>query len=112
MASSNKRTYSRYSIDAVKLLGQMIQLHRKQRKMTLQDLADRAGISRTTLSKIEAGHMGSEIGLFFEVASLVGVTLFNANRAELTSLRESIADKLALLPKHTRTSQEDVDDDF
>lgn len=103
MASPVNRTYLHQTRDASELLGKLIRLGRKERKMTEEDLAGRAGISRRTLQKIERGDLKCEIGLVFEVANLVGVKLFsdeeNSNRY---SYRRHIDDKLALLPKRVR----------
>lgn len=73
MSKSKIRTYSRYSTEAALLLGRLIRLGRKERKMTVQEIAERAGISRGTVQRIEAGNLKCEIGLIFEVATIVGV---------------------------------------
>jgi transcriptional regulator with XRE-family HTH domain len=104
------RTYSKYSLEAVFLLAQQIKLGRKQRKWSEQNLADRAGISRITLRKIEQGEMSCAIGLVFEVAMLVGVNLFDQDVVSFARQIESAKDKVALLPKRIRTKV--VDDDF
>jgi DNA-binding XRE family transcriptional regulator len=109
---SYTRTYSLYSRKAASLLGTMISFYRKERKLTSQNLADRAGISRATLQKIEKGDMKCEIGIVFEVAALVGVKLFNADFISLQSIEEKFDDKIALLPKSIRPSKQDVDDAF
>ena len=93
-------------------MGEMILLHRKERKMTAQDLADRSGISRTTLYKIEKGDMKCEIGLVFEVAALVGVKLFETEVTAIDMLRESIENKIALLPSRIRKLKGPIDDEF
>lgn len=72
MPKSIKRTYSRYSRDATALLGGLIREARKERRLTAQELADRAGISRGLLQRIEKGDLKCEIGAVFEVASIVG----------------------------------------
>ena len=106
------RAYSSYSRKAVALLGKMISAYRKERKITTQDLADRAGISRTTLQKIEKGGMKSEIGIVFEVAALVGIRLFDMDSISLDSIEEKFDNKIALLPKSIRASKKDVEDAF
>ena len=106
------RAYSSYSRKAVTLLGKMISVYRKERKITTQDLADRAGISRTTLQKIEKGGMKSEIGIVFEIAALVGIRLFDVDSTALESIEEKFDNKIALLPKSIRYSKKDVDDAF
>ena len=112
MAKPTARTYSRYSRDAAELLGKQIRLGRKKRKLTAQDLADRAGISRGLLQRIEKGELKCEIGAFFEVATIVGVKLFNPDENSLTDLLERTDDKLALLPKYVRKREREVEDDF
>ena len=107
---SKVRAYSQYSQKAAMRMGKMIHLYRKTNKMSAQNLADRAGISRTTLRKIENGDMACEIGIVFEVASLVGIQLFGEN--SLTSLTRQIDDRIALLPKSIHSPKEHVDDDF
>jgi len=106
------RTYSRYTRDAATLLARQIQLGRKQRKWTEHELADRAGISRATLQKIENGEMSVAVGLVFEVAALVGVALFDADRTSLTTHIARTNDKLALLPSAVRKRSKSVDDEF
>lgn len=112
MPQSKVRVYSRYSRKAAALMGDMIHLYRKERKLSARDLADRAGISRTTLHKIEKGDMRCEIGLVFEVAALVGVRLFDADASSLDALGERLKDKIALLPKSVRAPKGGADDDF
>jgi DNA-binding XRE family transcriptional regulator len=112
MQSVKKRTYSRVTRDATELLGKLIRLGRKERKMTESELAGRAGISRATLQKIERGDLTCEIGLFLEVAVLVGVRLFDVDSSQAASMHiDRINDKLALLPQAVRRSVK-VDDDF
>jgi DNA-binding XRE family transcriptional regulator len=112
MALVKKRTYSRVTREATELLGKLIRLGRKERKMTESDLAERAGIARATLQKIERGNLKCEIGLYFEVAVLVGVQLFETESLQAFSMHLGrINDKLALLPQAVRTPVK-VDDDF
>ena len=109
---SNERTYSQYTRRATALLGKMIASHRKEKKLTAQDLANRAGISHTTLQKIEKGDMKCELGIVFEVAALAGIRLFDADSARLSALEEKFEDKIALLPKTIRSPKKEIDDAF
>ena len=106
------RVYSRYSIEAASLLGKQVKLGRKQRKWTERDLADRAGISRATLQKIEKGDLTCAIGLVFEVAVLVGMKLFEPEVNSLAGHIERTDDKITLLPKSMRKNRKVLDDDF
>lgn len=109
---TKQRTYSKYTLEAVTLLGEQIKLGRKQRKWTEQNLADRAGMSRATLQKIEKGATTCAIGLVFETAMLVGVNLFDKENSPLWKNIEHTRDKIALLPKRIPTNTKKVYDDF
>ena len=107
-----QRAYSKYAKEAAFLLGQQIKLGRKERQWSEQNLAERAGISRATLQKIEAGEMSPSIGLVFEVAALVGVPLFDQESRVLATGIELAQSKIALLPRRIRSKTKAVDDDF
>jgi len=112
MPKSVTRTYSRYSRDAAALLGALIRETRTERKITTQELADRAGISRGLLQRIEKGNLKCEIGAVFEVATIVGVKLFGADEGALTKYLRQTKEKLALLPKSVHKKSKVVRDDF
>lgn len=112
MPKVSARTYSRYSQEAMALLGSLIRAARKERKMTAQELADRAGISRGLLQRIEKGDPKCELGATIEVATIVGVKLFDAEATTLTKHIRQTEDKLALLPKSVRKKVKVADDDF
>ena len=112
MPKSIIRTYSRYSRDATALLGALIREARKERKLTTQEVADRAGISRGLLQRIEKGDLKCEIGAMFEVATIVGVKLFDTDETTLSRHLSQTRDKLALLPKSIRKKSKAVRDDF
>ncbi|MFW5722695.1 MAG: helix-turn-helix transcriptional regulator [Desulfovibrionales bacterium] len=107
------RTYSRLTREVLQLLGRQIRLSRKKRRWSEGELAERAGIARATVQKIEKGDPSCTIGLVFEVASLVGVSLYGAEgREALAPLRQGIEEQLALLPRHTHGSKRTIDDAF
>ena len=106
------RTYSRYAQEASALLGGLIRAARKERKLTAQELADRAGISRGLLQRIEKGDLKCEIGAAFEAATIVGVILFDATEGTLTKHLRQTEDKLALLPQRIKTRKKMLHDDF
>ena len=112
MPKSITRTYSRYSRDAAALFGALIREARNERKQTAQELADRAGISRGMLQRIEKGNLKCEIGAVFEVATIVGIKLFEADESALTNQLRQTKEKLALMPKSVRRKSKKVHDDF
>lgn len=106
------RSYSHYSRDAATLLGHLIRRARIERQMTVEELAERAGLSRGLVNRIETGGLGCAIGAVFEAAAVVGVRLFDADPPALARQVSANAATLALLPQAVRTSIRPVKDDF
>ena len=77
--------------EALLLLGGLIRVARAERKWSAQELAERAAISRPMLSRIEEGNPACSIGAVFEVAAILGIRLFDADRAELSEMRHQLA---------------------
>jgi transcriptional regulator with XRE-family HTH domain len=107
-----KRAYASYTIESVKLLGKMIRYRRKQRKMTEFELAERLGVARSTVQRLERGDPRVEIGIMFEAAALVRVRLFDADENGVKALSGHIEDRIAVLPKHVYKSGKKVVDEF
>jgi transcriptional regulator with XRE-family HTH domain len=106
------RTLSHYSRAATVLLGQLIRTARIERKLTAAQLAERAGLSRGLVQRIERGDPGCAIGSVFECAAIVGVRLFDADQPALTSAIETSAKTLTLMPKSVRAARIETNDDF
>jgi transcriptional regulator with XRE-family HTH domain len=104
--------YSRQTLDTVHVLGLEIARARRARRWTAAELAERAGISRSTLNAVEHGAPTVAIGVAFEVAALLGINLLGASPRELPDLLERGRDRLALLPASVRNSAADTGDDF
>ena len=112
MAKTATRPSSRYSQDAVVLLGHFIRRARIQRKITASELAERTGLSRGLVQRIEKGDPGCSIGAAFEAAAVVGVRLFDADQAALSSALGVNSAILTLLPKTARAPRIEAKDDF
>ncbi len=54
-------------------IGENIKLARKRRKLTMVQVAERAGIDRTTLYQIENGNQKVSIGAYFNVMRVLGL---------------------------------------
>lgn len=54
-------------------VGDNIRLARLRRRLSSEQVAERAGISRSTLVKIEQGHPGVGIGHFLNVMRVLGL---------------------------------------
>lgn len=92
---------------ALKKLGQDLQNARKRRRIPMQLAAERASISRATLSKIERGDEGVSLGAYAKVLFILGMI------GRLAELVDSASDELGLeletenLPKRIRISRKD-----
>ena len=112
MSKPQNRAYSRYSMEALALLGQMIRAARIGRKITEEELASRMGVSRSLLQRIEKGNPSCAIGAVFEAAAITGVPLFETDRERLGAHRAVTGEMLRLLPKTARRPKRAIKDDF
>lgn len=55
------------------VLGENIKLARLRRELSSEQVAERAGISRNTLTKIERGEEGVAMGYYFRVLAILGL---------------------------------------
>ncbi len=56
--------------------GEQIRRARKQQKMTLEELADLAGISKATLGKLERGFMEIQLASLLKVSETLGLKVW------------------------------------
>ncbi|MBA2933060.1 helix-turn-helix transcriptional regulator [Sphingomonas sp. CGMCC 1.13654] len=103
---------SRYAADALRLMADTIRSARTEQRIAQIDLAERAGISRSLLARIERGDPGCAIGSVFEVAAILRIPLFGLEERDLAREADRVADRLALLPSAVRQRRTPVDDDF
>lgn len=106
------RTYSNRTLQAVNVFAKQIQLSRKQHRWSEAELAERAGISRSTIRMIEGGNPATSLGLFFEVATLLGIPLYSGDEQNLKAIRKNLDLQLALLPERIDKEKGDVFDEF
>ncbi|MCQ8227731.1 MULTISPECIES: helix-turn-helix domain-containing protein [Pantoea] len=116
MMTSFTSPTSRYAQEAIALLASLIRAERIEKQIPVSELAERAGISRGTLHRIEQGDVKCQIGSYFEIAAILGIPLFDTEVSlpSLVSHRNRVEEKLKLLPKHTSKikSSRKVKDDF
>lgn len=108
---TRRRSYSPLALEAAALLGARIRLARRERGWTLEELADRVGVTHPTMRKVERGNPSVGLGVALEAAAVVGVPLFHEDRTRLRLEAQKVEDRLALMPRLVRTSAE-IDDDF
>lgn len=108
----SKHTWSRPASEAAQVLGLEVARARRERRWTAAELAERAGITAVTLRKVERGDPTVSLGTVFEIATLVGINLFGAERSALADLVERGRNRLALLPASVREPSGSLHDDF
>jgi len=88
-------------------LGQSIQQMRKRQRLTQEQLAERAGVGRTTLHKLENGHPGLAIASVLEVLQVLDAGMVERVLEVIDSDPLGRALELQRLPVRVRR-----DDDF
>ncbi len=99
------------TVEAARLLGARVRLARRERHWTLQELAERVGVTHVTMRKVERGDLTVGLGVAFEAAAVLGVPLFHEDRARRALEAGRVEDRLAVLPVLVRKRTE-IDDDF
>jgi DNA-binding XRE family transcriptional regulator len=70
---SNKAVIMPKTIRQLEIVGEQIKLARLRRKYSTALIAERAGISRATLWKVEKGDPGVAIGIYAKVLAAIGL---------------------------------------
>lgn len=112
MAKPDNKSYSRYAREAAELLGLLIRNARIEQGLTVAELAERAGMSRGLVYRVEKGEPSVSLGAAFELAAIMGLHLFEADPKRLTREVATARDKQLLLPRYARPSSKGVKDDF
>lgn len=112
MPATAKTSYSRYTLAAVRHLGQLVKLKRIERRISAAEFASRIGVARGTLHRLERGDPTVALGIAFEACTFLSIPLFEEDRARLTARIHETDQRLALLPKAARARAVEVDDDF
>lgn len=90
----------------------LLRVQRKERNLTLDELADRLGISTPTVRKMLEGSASVAIGTYFEAAHILGVPLFDPDSDRFAVTASRTVEVESLLPKRVRTRPQEIDDDF
>ncbi len=109
-----ERQYLPATEHALTALGAQVATARREAGWTVADLAERLGVGRNIITRIEKGAPGTAVGTVLEAAVVCGVQLFGVETDELGRVAETARNRLALLPARVRASAaaREVDDDF
>lgn len=72
MSNKKQIIFPKYK-ETLNQMGENIKLARKRRKLTTTQVAERAGIVRSTLYLVEKGNPGVAIGAYFNVLRALGL---------------------------------------
>jgi transcriptional regulator with XRE-family HTH domain len=106
------RTYSNRTLQAMKIFASQIRLARKEHRWSIAELAERVGTTRPTIQQIEQGNPATGLGLYFEVANILGIPLFDTDANQMTAIQKQLDMSLSLLPKRIDKDRKGVFDDF
>jgi transcriptional regulator with XRE-family HTH domain len=105
------RAYSPLTIEAARLLGARIRATRRERRWTVEELAERVGVAHPTIRKVERGDLTVSLGAAFEAAAILGVPLFADDPARRSLEAARLEDRLTVLPARVRRPVR-IDNDF
>lgn len=111
MPAGKPHTYSHQTVEALRLLGSQVGVARRARRWTVDELAERVGVSHPTIRKVERGDPSVSLGVAFEAASVLGLALFGADEQRRSLEAARLEDRLAVLPGRVRRPVS-VDNDF
>lgn len=89
MDFTNMGAYEKSDAEVVRSIGDFVKMQRMGRKMTQEDLAERAGINRTTVINLEKGESVTLISLIQILRALRKLDVLNTfeSRLEISPLK-------------------------
>jgi transcriptional regulator with XRE-family HTH domain len=90
----------------------LLRIRRREKALTVAELADRLGVSIPTTRKLLRGNPAVAIGRYFEAATILGLALFDPDQDRFQASRSRVEKIESLLPRRVVKSPEEFDDDF
>lgn len=90
----------------------LLRIGRREKALTVAELAVRLGVSIPTTRKLLRGNPAVAIGTYFEAATILGLALFEPDQDRFQTSRDRVRKIESLLPKRVVKPAEDFDDDF
>lgn len=110
--SKVKYSFSKQTLYALEHYANLLKIARKNRNMTIVELTDKMGVSRTTVDSILRGNPTVNIGYYFEASRILGINLFNQEPSRLEVSKRNSGNVDSLLPKRIRNKKEELTNDF
>lgn len=93
-------------------LGARIRVARLRRRLRLEDLADKTGLSRSTVEAVERGALGTSFGAYLAVLSALGLSRELDLVADPGLDRDGLTLSLSVGDKRVRVPDKNVGNDF
>ena len=98
--------------DGARQIGERLALARKRRRLTLRELAAKAGISYDTARAAEAGNLQTGLGAYLAVLWAMGLESEIRSFADPDRDEEGRQLELSRMPQRIRQRKEQVSDEF
>lgn len=99
-----------YAREAAELMGANVRQARINQRLTAEQLGNRAGCSRYTISQIENGSPSVAFGNVLNVCAALGIQLFVPDRRELARLSRAQLEVVRLIPSRVMPKDGPSDD--
>lgn len=111
------RTNAPVSIDSPAVaqaaaLGARLRVARQRRRLRLEDMADKTGLSRSTIEAVERGALSTSFGAYLAVLTVLGLSRELDLLADPGLDRDGLALSLSVGDKRVRVSRKAVGNDF
>lgn len=93
-------------------LGRRIRAARQRRRLRLEDMADKAGLSRSTVEAVERGALSTSFGAYLAVLGALGLTRELDIVADPGLDRDGLSLEFSVMDKRVRVPRTKVDNDF
>ncbi|MFC0179535.1 hypothetical protein [Thorsellia kenyensis] len=110
--SVKKHRVSTIPAAALQHFATLLNIARKEKQFTIEDLCARVNTSKPTMLKILKGDSTVKIGIYFETAWILDVPLFEADPQRFSAQKRLIEKIDTLLPTRVLSKKEIVDDNF
>ncbi|WP_157991651.1 helix-turn-helix domain-containing protein [Caldimonas tepidiphila] len=93
-------------------LGARIRLARQRRRLRLEDVAQKTGMSRATVEAVERGELTTAFGAYVSILGVLGLLGELALLADPGLDREGLALEFSVADKRVRVQRRDLGNDF
>lgn len=101
-----------FSLRQAENLGARIRIARQRRKLRLEDMAEKTGLSRSTVEAVERGAPTTAFGAYLTVLTVLGLARELDLLADPGLDRDGLALELSVTDKRVRLQRKDIGNDF